>query len=173
MTTNGQPKKRPNKLTVAAIIAVVTLLLGSFLPCFAVPDVVVYDNSFIVSERNNMYFKSMLVDVITIDEKGRVEEETVRLYLEGDETEYRFTKEDLKEILETEDEVYIKGLTEKAILQITFFTPVVGTCYAILVFTALISVAFVGIWGAEASLRDAARLFKTIKKNLKRKKTQE
>lgn len=169
MTTNVKTRKF-DKLTVAAIIAVVALLVGTMLPCFAFPKTVVYENSLIVSERTNMQFENLLIDVVIIDENGRVKEESARVHLEGEETEYRFTKQDLQEILQTEDEVYIKGITEKALLQITFFTPVVGVCYAVLVFVALISLAFVGIWGAERFLRSTQRLFKVVGQNLRRKK---
>ncbi len=170
MTTNVKTRKF-DKLTVAAIIAMVALLVGTMLPCFAFPNTVVYENSLIVSERNNMHFENLLIDVVVIDENGKVKEESARVHLEGEETEYRFTKQDLQEILQTEDEVYIKGITEKALLQITFFTPVVGVCYAVLVFIALISLAFVGIWGAERFLHATQRLFKVIRQNLRRKKT--
>ncbi len=171
MTTNVKTRKF-DKLTIAAIIAVVALVLGTLLPCFAFPETVVYDSSFIITERTNMHFNSVLLDVVIIDENGRVDEDEVRVYLEGEETEYRFTNEDLQKILETEDEVYIKGVTEKALLHCSFFTPVVGFFYAVLALVAVISMAFVGIWGAEAFLKGCSRFFKNVKRNLSRKRKQ-
>ncbi len=174
MTTNVKPnRKKFDKLTIAAIIAVVALVLGTLLPCFAFPKTVVYENSLIVSERNNMHFTNMVVDVVTIDENGKVGETTARIQLEGEETEYRFVMQDLQEILQTEDQVYIKGLTDKALLHCSFFTPVVGVFYTIIVIVALFAVAMVGIWGMERFMQDTKRVFQIIRTNIRRKQNKE
>lgn len=172
MTTNVKTR-RFDKLTIAAIIAVVALVMGTLLPCFVFPESVVYDSSFIITERTNMHFNSVLLDVVIIDANGKVSEDEVRVNLVGEETEYRFTNEDLQKILQTEDDVYIKGITEKSLLHCSFFTPVVGFFYAVLAFVASISMIFVGIWGAEAFLKGCSRSFKNIKRNITRKRKQQ
>lgn len=125
MTTYVQTNKKRFRVIVASIVLVVTFMLAGWLPAFQTATTVVKDNQLLV-ERTNMNNTSVLMDVLEIDPKGNVEEHEVRVNYEDGEEYFIFDSEYFQQRLGTENQVVIKGTSEKSFISISYYTVPVG-----------------------------------------------
>ena len=82
----------------------------------------------------------MKVDVIRIDAKGNVAEETVEVLFEDDVTDFSYDQEYFKNVLGTEDDVYIIGVVDGLFNVIGSYSTGVSialTIYAIIAFVLM------------------------------------
>lgn len=103
---NGMLRKKLVRLGISVVVLAIMLAVFAFVPAFQSAKYNICDNQLVV-ERENMYNTNMDVIVNIIDDRGNVTRETVKVYFEGDETNYTFDQEYFKDILETEDAVYV------------------------------------------------------------------
>lgn len=142
MTTyNVQTNKSRFRAIVASIVLVVTFALAGWLPAFQTATTVVKDNQLLV-ERTNMKNTSVLVDVLEIDPKGNVKEHEVRVNYEDGEKYFTFDSNYFQQLLDTENQVIIKGVSEKSFASISYFTVPVGATVLILVCLMMSSVLY-------------------------------
>lgn len=132
-------KKKGVRLLASILIFVLYLYLGTFIPQFASATKEVQDNCLTV-HRENMSEISMKVDVIRIDAKGNVAEETVEVLFEDDVTDFSYDQEYFKNVLGTEDDVYIIGVVDGLFNVIGSYSTGVSialTIYAIIAFVLM------------------------------------
>ena len=129
-------KKKGVRLLASILIFVLYLYLGTFIPQFASATKEIQDNCLTV-HRENMSEISMKVDVIRIDAKGNVAEETVEVLFEDDVTDFSYDQEYFKNVLGTEDDVYIVGVADGLFNVIGSYSTGVSialTVYAVIAF---------------------------------------
>lgn len=132
-------KKKGVRLLASILIFALYLYLGTFIPQFASATKEVQDNCLTV-HRENMSEISMKVDVIRIDAKGNVAEETVEVLFEDDVTDFSYDQEYFKNVLGTEDDVYIIGVADGLFNVIGSYSTGVSialTIYAIIAFVLM------------------------------------
>ena len=132
-------KKKGVRLLASILIFVLYLYLGTFIPQFASATKEIQDNCLTV-HRENMSEISMKVDVIRIDAKGNVAEETVEVLFEDDVTDFSYDQEYFKNVLGTEDDVYIIGVVDGLFNVIGSYSTGVSialTIYAIIAFVLM------------------------------------
>lgn len=132
-------KKKGVRLLASILIFVLYLYLGTFIPQFASATKEIQDNCLTV-HRENMSETSMKVDVIRIDAKGNVAEETVEVLFEDDVTDFSYDQEYFKNVLGTEDDVYIIGVVDGLFNVIGSYSTGVSialTIYAIIAFVLM------------------------------------
>lgn len=132
-------KKKGVRLLASILIFVLYLYFGTFIPQFASATKEVQDNCLTV-HRENMSEISMKVDVIRIDTKGNVAEETVEVLFEDDVTDFSYDQEYFKNVLGTEDDVYIIGVVDGLFNVIGSYSTGVSialTIYAIIAFVLM------------------------------------
>ncbi len=140
MTTLKRVFKKKSVRLLASILAFVLFLyIGTFIPQFASATKEIKDNCLTV-HRENMSEIKMEVEIIRIDAKGNIAEETVEVMFEDGVTDFSYDQEYFKNALETEDDVYIKGASDKLFTLIGNYTTGVSialTIYAIIVFALM------------------------------------
>lgn len=141
MTTYVQTNKTRLRVIVAIIVLVATFMLAGWLPAFQTATTVVKDNQLLV-ERTNMNNTSVLMDVLEIDPKGNVKEHEVRVNYEDGEEYFIFDSEYFQQKLDTENQIVIKGTSEKRFISISYFTVPVGATVLILVCLMMSSVLY-------------------------------
>lgn len=124
MTSKKVEPKKILRTLIAGIVLVGTILLGAYLPILQTAKCEISDNTLIV-ERKNPYNTSVVVEVIEIDTNGNVEEERMRIHFEEGEENIEYNQEYFKKVLETENDVFVKGLSDRSLDFISYYTPAV------------------------------------------------
>ena len=122
------------------VIAIVFAALA-LVPAFHSADYEIRDNHLTV-ERTNKHNTNMNVEVYMIDEKGNVIETTVKIYFDENVESYSFDKEYFQNILDTEDDVFIKEVKSDLITCISSFTPGVAIVLSILMIIVFVACFF-------------------------------
>lgn len=122
------------------VIAIVFAALA-LVPAFHSADYEIRDNHLTV-ERTNKHNTNMNVEVYMIDEKGNVRETTVKIYFDENVESYSFDKEYFQNILDTEDDVFIKEVKSDLITCISSFTPGVAIVLSILMIIVFVACFF-------------------------------
>lgn len=122
------------------VIAIVFAALA-LVPAFHSADYEICDNHLTV-ERTNKHNTNMNVEVYMIDEKGNVRETTVKIYFDENVESYSFDKEYFQNILDTEDDVFIKEVKSDLITCISSFTPGVAIVLSILMIIVFVACFF-------------------------------
>lgn len=106
-TKKGRLRKKLVRLGVSLLVLVALLWVMTLIPVFTTANHEICDNVLYVTERDNKYHTNMDVVLTIIDEKGNLREETVKVQFTEGETSFVYDQEYFKNLLDTEDEVYI------------------------------------------------------------------
>lgn len=131
MTNYVQTNKTRFRVIVAFLVLIVTIALAGWVPAFQTATTVVQDNQLLV-ERTNMNNTSVLVDVLEIDPKGNIKEHEVRVNYERGEEYFIFDSQYFQQRLDTENQVIVKGVSEKSFVAISYYTIPIGATVLIL-----------------------------------------
>ncbi len=142
---NGMLRKKLVRVGISVVVLAITLAVFALVPAFQSAKYEISDNQLVV-ERENMYNTNMDVVVNIIDDRGNVTRETVKIYFEGDETNYTYDQEYFKNVLETEDDVYVIEVEDglfttfsnyttfvKILMIITFIIAMIA-CFSLMMF---------------------------------------
>lgn len=138
MTIKKGFKNRAKMFFIRLVVVVALLVIGANIPAFAEAEVEIKDNCMTVV-RENMYQTSVDVIVNEIDAKGNIEEKKVKVNFEEGVTEFSFDQEYFKEILETENDVYLVETSDRVFDIFAYYTTGVGTAYVIWFFVTLLA----------------------------------
>lgn len=108
------------------------------IPAFREAEVEIKDNCMTIV-RENMYQTSVDVVVNEIDAKGNVEEKKVKVNFEDGVTEFSFDQEYFKQVLETENDVYLIKTSDKVFDMFSYYTTGVGSAYLIWFFATILA----------------------------------
>lgn len=140
-TKNGLLRKKLVRLVASIGVLAIVFAVWTFVPAFQSAKYEIRDNQLMV-ERENKYNTNIDVVLTVIDEKGNVREETVKVHFEEGKTSYTFDQEYFKNVLETEDDVYIAGVEEEVSNIFSNFTPAVNVIMIIVFILSLIACFF-------------------------------
>ncbi len=138
---NEKLRKKLVGLGISVVVIALVLAVLAVVPVFKSARTEIKDNQLTIV-RENLHHKSVDVVVNMIDDKGNVEKVTVKINLEGDETNYTFDQEYFKRVLDTEDNVYIVEIEEDLFNSFSNYTPWVSVVCAILFIIAMIACWF-------------------------------
>lgn len=106
-TKKGRLRKKLLRLGISLLVLVALLWVMTLIPAFTTANHEIRDNVLYVTERDNKYNTNMDVVLTIIDEKGNLRKETVKVQFTEGETSFVYDQEYFKNVLDTEDEVYI------------------------------------------------------------------
>lgn len=129
---NEKLRKKLVRLGISVVVLAIMLAVFAFVPAFQSAKYEICDNQLVV-ERENVYNTNMDVIVNIIDDRGNVTRETVKVYFAGNETNYTYDQEYFKNILETEDDVYVIDVEDGLFTTFSNYTPLV-TAFMIISF---------------------------------------
>lgn len=135
---NEMLRKKLVRLGISVVVLAIMLAVFGLVPAFQSAKYEICDNQLVV-ERENMYNTNMGVIVNIIDGRGNVTRETVKVYFEGDETNYTFDQEYFKDILDTEDDVYVIEAEDGLFTTFSNYTTFVSVLMVILFIIAMIA----------------------------------
>lgn len=138
MTIKKGFKNRAKMFFIRLVVVVALLVIGANIPAFAEAEVEIKDNCMTVV-RENMYQTSVDVIVNEIDTKGNIEEKKVKVNFEDGVTEFSFDQEYFKDILETENDVYLVETSDRVFDIFSYYTTGVGAAYVICFFVTLLA----------------------------------
>lgn len=138
MTIKKGFKNRAKMFFIRLVVVVALLVIGANIPAFAEAEVEIKDNCMTVV-RENMYQTSVDVIVNEIDTKGNIEEKKVKVNFEDGVTEFSFDQEYFKDILETENDVYLVETSDRVFDIFSYYTTGVGAAYVIWFFVTLLA----------------------------------
>ena len=138
---NVKLRKKLVRLGVSLVVIAIVFAALALVPAFHSADYEIRDNHLTV-ERTNKHNTNMNVEVYMIDEKGNVRETTVKIYFDENVESYSFDKEYFQNILDTEDDVFIKEVKSDLITCISSFTPVVAIVLSILMIIVFVACFF-------------------------------
>lgn len=138
---NVKLRKKLVRLGVSLVVIAIVFAALALVPAFHSADYEVRDNHLTV-ERTNKHNTNMDVEVYMIDEKGNVRETTVKIYFDENVESYSFDKEYFQNILDTEDDVFIKEVKSDLITCISNFTPGVAIVLSILMIIVFVACFF-------------------------------
>lgn len=138
---NVKLRKKLVRLGVSLVVIAIVFAALALVPAFHSADYEIRDNQLTV-ERTNKHNTNMNVEVYMIDEKGNVRETTVKIYFDENVESYSFDKEYFQNILDTEDDVFIKEVKSDLITCISSFTPVVAIVLSILMIIVFVACFF-------------------------------
>lgn len=138
---NVKLRKKLVRLGVSLVVIAIVFAALALVPAFHSADYEIRDNLLTV-ERTNKHNTNMNVEVYMIDEKGNVRETTVKIYFDENVESYSFDKEYFQNILDTEDDVFIKEVKSDLITCISSFTPGVAIVLSILMIIVFVACFF-------------------------------
>ncbi len=138
---NVKLRKKLVRLGVSLVVIAIVFAALALVPAFHSADYEIRDNHLTV-ERTNKHNTNMNVEVYMIDEKGNVRETTVKIYFDENVESYSFDKEYFQNILDTEDDVFIKEVKSDLITCISSFTPGVAIVLSILMIIVFVACFF-------------------------------
>ena len=138
---NVKLRKKLVRLGVSLVVITIVFAALALVPAFHSADYEIRDNHLTV-ERTNKHNTNMNVEVYMIDEKGNVRETTVKIYFDENVESYSFDKEYFQNILDTEDDVFIKEVKSDLITCISSFTPGVAIVLSILMIIVFVACFF-------------------------------
>lgn len=138
---NVKLRKKLVRLGVSLVVIAIVFAALALVPAFHSADYEICDNHLTV-ERTNKHNTNMNVEVYMIDEKGNVRETTVKIYFDENVESYSFDKEYFQNILDTEDDVFIKEVKSDLITCISSFTPGVAIVLSILMIIVFVACFF-------------------------------
>lgn len=138
---NVKLRKKLVRLGVSLVVIAIVFAALALVPAFHSADYEIRDNHLTV-ERTNKHNTNMNVEVYMIDEKGNVRETTVKIYFDENVESYSLDKEYFQNILDTEDDVFIKEVKSDLITCISSFTPGVAIVLSILMIIVFVACFF-------------------------------
>ena len=138
---NGKLRKKLVRLGVSVVVIAIMFAALALVPAFHSAEYEISDNHLVV-ERTNKHNTNMDVEVYVIDEKGNVRETSVKIYFEENVESYSFDQEYFKNVLETEDDVFIKEVKSDLITCVSNYTPGVALVLSILMIIVFVACFF-------------------------------
>lgn len=138
---NGKLRKKFVRLGVSVVVIAILFAALALVPAFHSAEYEIRDNHLTV-ERTNKHNTNMDVELYVIDEKGNVRETTVKINFEENVKSYSFDDEYFKNILKTEDDVFIKEVKSDLITCVSSYTPGVAIVLGILLIILFVACFF-------------------------------
>ncbi len=138
---NGKLRKKLIRLGASLVVIAIAFAALALVPAFHSAEYEIRDNHLTV-ERTNKHNTNMDVEVYVIDEKGNVREATVKINFEENVKNYSFDTEYFKNILKTEDDVFIKEVKSDLITCVSSYTPGVAIVLSILLIIVFVASFF-------------------------------